>query len=246
MATEPNLRHLFDAPQPASAIDVASIVRRSRARRVPKVLGLTGVSVLAIGGLVFGGVQVLGLPQSASDTAGSAPVAENPMMSEAGDSDLAYDGKRGAAENLNHCGAPLAEVAPSATGLVLSVDFPDAAVGSDSVQGSVVMTNTGSEQLVGYTGTMPAITFSREGIVLWHTPVDTMYDVVREVSLAPGESIEYEASFSPVICESDDEVGRDGLPAAPAGDYQVSAAVEFMGEFDAELVTGPASTSSLR
>ena len=71
MATEPNLRHLFDAPQPASAIDVASVVRRSRARRVPKVLGVAGVSVLAIGGLVFGGVQVLGGPVTASDTAGS-------------------------------------------------------------------------------------------------------------------------------------------------------------------------------
>jgi hypothetical protein len=244
MATEPNLRHLFDAPQPASAIDVASVVRRSRARRVPKVLGVTGVSVLAIGGLVFGGVQVSGFgPSTASDTAGSAPGADSPMMSQAEDSGLS-DSKRAAAENLNHCGAPLAEVAPSATGLVLAVEFADATAGSESIQGTVTMTNTGTQSLTGYTATAPAITLSRDGIVLWHSPVDAMYDVARQISLAPGESVEYEGSFSPVVCNADDDTADD-LPAA-RGVYQVSAAIEFMGEFDAELISGPASTITLR
>ena len=246
MASEPNLRHLFDAPQPTSVIDVASVVRRSRARRLPKVLGVTGVSVLAIGGLVFGGVQVLGLP-AASNIAGSAPAADSPMMSEAGDSAFSDDTKRAAAEYLNLCAAPLAEVAPSPTGLMLSVSFPDASAGSSVVEGTVTMTNTGTETLVGYTAAAPAITLSQDSVVLWHSNGPTTQEA-REVTLAPGASMDYAASFSPVVCAAEDdsrESFRTDLPVAPAGEYQVSAAIEFMGEFDAELITGPASTVSL-
>ena len=243
MATEPNLRHLFDAPQPTSVIDVASVVRRSRARRMPKILGVTGVSVLAIGGLVFGGVQVFGLP-AASNIAGSAPAADSPMMSEAGDSGFSDDTKRAAAEYLNLCAAPVAVVAPSQTGLVLSVSFPDAPAGSTVVEGTVTMTNTGAETLIGYTAATPAITLARDNVVLWHSNGPTTQEA-REVSLAPGASMDYAASFSPVVCAAEDdsrESFRTDLPAAPAGEYRVSAAIEFMGDFDAELVSGPAST----
>ena len=247
MATEPNLRHLFDAPQPAGVIDVASVVRRSRARRLPKVLGVTGVSVLAIGGLVFGGVQVVGGSLLASNSAGSAPAADSPMMSEAGDAALNGDGKRFAAENLNLCGAPVAEVAPSETGLVLTVSFADASAGSAVVEGTVTMTNTGTATLTGYTAAAPTITLSRDSVVVWHSNGPTTQET-RVVSLAPGASIDYPASFAPVVCGLDDENResfRSDLPAAPGGQYQVSAAIEFMGDFDAELVTGPASTVSL-
>jgi hypothetical protein len=254
VATEPNLRHLFNAPQPASVIDVASVVRRSRARRVPKVLGITGVSVLAIGGLVFGGVQVLGYsPVTASDTAGSglaedSSAADSPMMSEAGGY-FTYgdDSKRAAAASLNLCSAPLAEVAPSATGLVLSVRFADSPAGSAVVDGTVRMTNTGTQTLTGYTAGAPTITLSRDSVVLWHSNGPTT-EVAREVSLAPGASIEYAASFTPVVCGVEDdsrESFRTDLPAASPGQYEVSAAIDFMGEFDAELVTSPASTISL-
>ena len=41
------------------------------------------------------------------------------------------------------------------------------------------------------------------------------------------------------------EAFRSDLPAAPAGQYQVSAAIDLMGEFDADLVTGPAQTVTL-
>src|SRR5437773_1709862 len=104
MATEPNLRHLFDAPQPPSGIDVAAVVRRSRARRAPKMLGALGVSTLAIGGLLFGGIQV-GLAgfgtTAASDSAGSAPKVE----AGAG----ALDSARAPyALELASCGAPVA------------------------------------------------------------------------------------------------------------------------------------------
>jgi hypothetical protein len=246
VATEPNLRHLFDAPQPTSVIDVESVVRRSRARRLPKVLGVTGVSVLAIGGLVFGGVQILGVP-AASNTAGSAPAADSPMMSEAGDAGLSDGTKRTAAEYLNLCEAPVAEVTPSPTGLMLSVAFPDAPSGSTVVEGTVTMTNTGTSTLTGYTAAAPVITLAQGGVVLWHSNGPTTQEA-REVALAPGESMDYAASFSPVVCAAEDdsrESFRTDLPPASAGQYQVSAAIEFMGDFDAELISGPASTVTL-
>ncbi len=84
-------------------------------------------------------------------------------------------------------------------------------------------------------------------MVVWHSN-GVAIELAREVSLAPGESIEYAASFSPVVCGvEDDETGfRSDLPAASPGVYEVSAAIDVMGEFDALLVTGPAQTITLR
>ena len=55
MASEPsNLRHLFgDAPQ--QSIDVSSVIRRSRARRAPRVLGASAVAVVTLGTVLYGG-----------------------------------------------------------------------------------------------------------------------------------------------------------------------------------------------
>ena len=246
MASDPNIRHLFSAPQPDDAIDVAAVVRRARARRLPKVLGIAGVSVLAIGGIVVGGLQLGGGVSPASDTATeSFPLQE-------GGSQLFSDStgdtvKRAPAEKINLCTGPLAEVAPSESGLVLTVAFADAAAGSDSVQGTVTMTNTGATTVTGYTAASPAITLSQDTVVLWHSNGPTT-EQAREVALAPGESMEYSAAFTPVVCGVEDDEAesfRADLPAAPAGQYQVSAAIDLMGEFDADLVTGPTQTVTL-
>jgi len=79
MNTPDNLRHLFaDAPEPR--IDLAAVTRRSRARRLPKVLGIGVAGVLAIGGLVAVSVQGLSTVtlKTASDSSagGSAESAE--------------------------------------------------------------------------------------------------------------------------------------------------------------------------
>lgn len=249
MASEPNLRHLFSAPQPGGSIDVAAVIRQSRARRLPKVLGITGVSVLAIGGLVFGGVQTLGV--ATSSTATYDMPADGPELG-AGASELYSDAasdeiKRAPAEKLNLCTGTVAEPVPSASGLVLSVAFADAPAGSDSVQGIVTMTNAGAEPVTGYTAAAPAITLAQNDVVLWHSN-GPMIELARDVNLAPGESMEYAATFSPVVCGVEDDTAeafRSDLPAAPAGQYQVSAAIDLMGEFDADLVTGPAQTVTL-
>ena len=204
--------------------------------------------MLAIGGLFVGGAQLISLaPQSASDAGASTEALDSPMMSEAGDGTVRDEMKRAPAEKINLCTAPVAMVVPSATGLVLSVDFPDAAAGTSRVDGVVVMTNTGGETITGYTAASPAITLAQNGTVIWHSNGPTI-QLARDVALAPGESIEYAASFTPVVCDVEDDVAesfRTDLPSAPAGQYQVSAAIDLMGERDADLITGDAQTVTL-
>ena len=212
-------------------------------------LGITGVSVLAVGGIVLGSLQLGGGVSPASDTAGSAPetsgldASSGQLYSDSVNDEI----KRAPADRLNLCTGTLAEVAPSVSGLVLSVSFPDAAAGSDSVTGTVTMTNAGTATVTGYTAASPAITLSQDSVVLWHSN-GPMIELARDVALAPGESIEYSAAFSPVVCDIEDDTTesfRSGLPAAPRGQYQVSAAIDLMGDFEADLVTGPAQTITL-
>ena len=180
--------------------------------------------------------------------AGSAADESTLAAPEGAMSDGSDGAKRWAASAMNQCGSPVVEVAPSETGLVFSVDFPDAAAGSDIVNGTVTMTNTGTQAWLGYTAAEPTITLAQNGVVIWHSN-GPMIELAREVDLAQGESLEFLASFVPVVCGSDDETldgFRTDLPAAPAGEYQVSAAIDLMGEFDAQLITGPARTVTLR
>ena len=249
MATEPNIREIFRSSTPTlPTIDTDAVIRRSKARRLPAQVGIGGAFTLAIGGLGVAGLQGLGGSSGASDSAVTM-VEQGPADS--GDVKGMIEGdapansiKRAPADRINLCGAPLAEVAPSATGLVLTVDFPDAAVGAASVAGTVTLTNTGSETVVGYTSPTPAITLSQAGIVLWHSNGPTIMSI-QDVTLAPGESLQLAASFSPVVCSVDDDTAEafpDDLPAVPAGEYQLSGAADVSVNGLAELVTGPAQT----
>ena len=245
--TEPTLRHLFDAPQPDHQIDVAAIVRRSRARRAPKVWATAGASVFAVGGILLGGIQFAGGVEPSLEIDAGSAADESTLASPEGAMSDAGDGvKRWAASEMNLCGASVVEPAQSDSGLVFSVDFADASVGSDIVNGTVTMTNTGTQSWFGYTAAEPTITLAQNGIVVWHSN-GPMIELAREVNLAPGKSLEYTASFVPVICAPEDEGEfRTDLPAAPVGEYQVSAAIDLMGEFDAQLITGPPRTVTLR
>jgi hypothetical protein len=249
MATETTLRELLrtTGDDLTTAIDTGSVIRRSKARRLPLQLGLGGAFALAIGGVGIVGVQ--GLVGGTSGTAeSSVSSGESPATgNDTADQEVhATDGATGGislapAEKLHGCGGPLAEVAPSATGLVLTAAFPDSPAGATAVEGTVTMTNTGAETITGHTPASPAVTLSQGGIVIWHSNGPTI-QMLRQVQLAPGESFDYAASFTPVVCGVDDESApsfRDGLPPAPAGEYAVSAAIDLtMGEH-VELVSGP-------
>ena len=276
MPVEPNITDLFRSAgePPRSAIDVQAVLRRTRRRRLPRQIGAGSVFSLAVVGVGVAGVTGFNTAGNSANTASdlgisaeeSAPdpadggartlEGESGTLFSQDDSSTSglYEGsttegiKRAPAERINLCGGTLAEVAPSESGLELTVDFPDATVGATSVAGTVTLTNTGTQQLTGYTGPVPTVTLSQDGIVLWHTNGPTIRSITP-VDLAPGESLEYISSFTPVVCGVEDDMAegfRADLPAAPAGEYQVSAAIDFLSDENADLITGPLETISLR
>jgi hypothetical protein len=159
------------------------------------------------------------------------------------------------ATSLNSCGAPLVEI-PSGNDLVLEVTPVSVAAGSADIPIVVTLRNDGTVAVLGSTASSPVITFSRNGIVVWHTSGDQDAPVVR-VDLDPGESMTYATTFEPLICTLDDEVEADGsgadglredLPAAGPGTYRLSAAIDFTpydGSSGAVLVTGPSAAARL-
>lgn len=173
-----------------------------------------------------------------------APIDEGPVLTDPPEGGI----QRAPAEKINLCTGAVAEPVASATGLELTVDFPDAAVGTRSVTGTVTLTNNGSEAVSGTTANRPAITVSQNGTVLWHTN-GGIDPVATTVALAPGESLEYEGAFSPVLCGVNDDLApqfNDKLPPLPSGEYDVSAAIDLTYDGGVDLVTGPSETVTLR
>jgi hypothetical protein len=253
MASESELRDRFhDGTMPSGQIDVDAVLRRARARRRPRVLLAGAGSVLAIAAIAvpatIGSFAVptadtlvaedggeLAQPESATD--GDAAGG-----TEQGGADNALD--RAPAEKLNLCSAPVAEVPPAENGLVLTVEPVTASAADHGIPTIVTMTNTGTAPVSGTTAGRPAMTLSKGGITLWHSNGSQTL-IAIPVELAPGESLQYPATFEPVRCGVEDDMGdsfRDDLPAVGAGVYQLSAAIDFTrndGSF-IDLVTGPA------
>jgi hypothetical protein len=261
----PVLRHLFrDAPAPT--FDVAAITRRSRARRLPKLLGIGAAGIIAIGGVGVVGVQTsLGFGQNASTSALESTGADSGAANFGGAESqfgtpfpgsvdnqsipsAQYDSKRSAAEYINRCGSAPVEAPASALGLALSVDFARSASASSRIDGKVTLTNASGTAISGYSTAEPAITLARGGVVVWHSTALTSALEVP-VELAPGESMTYAVSVAPVLCTADDETDagfRSGLPPLTSGAYEISAAIDVMGVGDADLVMSPASVITLR
>ena len=230
MPNERDLYEMFNSTDAPNNLDASKIVSKSRRRRLPQQLAVGAFSVLAISGVGALALQttqltppttVAGVESTANDTAGDGG-AESAQ--------IADTSKRAPADKLNLCGATAAEPVPGGYGLTLDITFPtDTPAGTDSVQGTVRMTNTGTQTVTGSTGARPAITLSQDGLVLWHSNGPTVLPLVT-VDLDPGESLEYAASFTPVACGVEDDLAeafREGLPALPAGDYELSAAIDF-------------------
>jgi hypothetical protein len=255
MADESELRRMLereasDAPSPE--LDAGRLVRRSKARRLPRQLAAGGAVTLVVVGLGVGavtGVRLLNPPAevTAADSGGqstdeAAPEEEAGTLSEPDGSDsggAAEDGAAGGgielapAYKINACEAPLS--APPADGLTsvtAEVDFPDTADASGTVRGSVEIVNNTGMPLRGVMSDVAATTLSQDGVVLWHTP---RLERTLPVDLEPGESATLAASFEPSVCSVEDD-GREDFPAdlppAGPGAYDVSAA------FDIELEDG--------
>lgn len=246
---ESDLRNLFETSSAPSTLDVDRIIAKSRARRLPRQIGAGLIGTLAVAGIFVLAVQP---QQLAQPPAASMTESQEAAGGAAADNAI----KRAPAEKLNLCGGTLAEVAPSFYGLQLDVAFPATApAGPAPIEGTVTLTNTGTTRVSGSTAATPAITLSQSGTVLWHSNGPMIMSLVI-VDLAPGESLRYPASFTAVRCGVEDdaaEVFRADLPALPAGDYELSAAIDFSadpsmatnGTPDLDLVTGPRNPVTL-
>lgn len=258
MSTESDLKKLFGEAGPTLGhVDLTRVLRRSSRRRVAHQVVVGSATTLAVAGIgVAGFTGIRGLVPST--TAGSASTANAPETK--GDSsslgNSATDGgmKRAPAEKINLCGGTLADIAPNAAGLVLTTSFETAHASADRISGTVTLTNSGPDHITGTSAATPAITLSKDGLVLWHSNGPTIA-MAALVDLAPGASMTYQASFAPVTCAIEDDEAdsfRDTLPHVAAGQYQVSAALDLSrqnadGSFlSNDLVTGPTSAVTLR
>ena len=217
---------------PRAAIDFDSVVRRSRARRRPAVLGagvLAAVVIVGVGGLGVGALG--GLVPNDLTAADSASTTEESAVEEgsAGGSAMADEEAMVAPDEWHsRCGMPPAFPAGFPDlGLRLEVDFPsEAPAGTDVIAGSVRITNTGEEPVSGLVSATPAMTLTAQGVTVAHTPAQSDSDP-EAIALDPGESRSFDAELRPLACTTDDE-GRavDAVldPLSP-GDYTVVAVV---------------------
>ena len=255
MPSEDELRRLLASGEAShERVDTNRVIRRSRSRRLPRQIAAGAASALAVVGIVTVAVQSTRFSSPAMMTSqGPADGGSNEAApSESFDTTL----KRAPADKVNLCTGGLAELSPSVYGLQLDVTFPATApVGVAAVEGEVTLTNTSDSQVTGYTNPTPALTLSQDGIVLWHSN-GPMITSLAIVDLAPGASMSYPASFTPASCGVDDDTGesfRDALPPVPAGQYELSAVIDFTADPsmvrpetpELDLVSGPLSPITL-
>jgi hypothetical protein len=253
MPSEQDLRDMFAASDtPRNSIDPQRVIAASRGRRRPMQIAAGAAGALVMVGIVTVTVQTSGFPTPAAVTSQGAgdtrSTADQAPFAEGFESAV----KRAPADRVNLCAGTLADVAPSFYGLQLDVSFPSQTpVGTGPVSGTVRLTNTSATPVLGSTSPTPAITLSRDGVVLWHSNGPTITSLAV-VDLQPGASREYQASFTPVRCDVEDDLEasfREGLPAVPAGEYDLTAAIDFsadptiqqMDTPELDLVTGPSS-----
>ena len=246
MADESELRSMLQREAAGAGtpdLDTGGLVRRTKARRLPRQLAAGGALTLAVLGLGVGtssGIRLLNPPAEMSSAGGGAEAPdeeagtmseEEPVPESAGESggDAAGGGIQLApAYKINACGGMLGTVAEDGlTGVSVAVEFPDEAATGDTVRGTVEITNDTGEPLRGVMSDVAATTLSQDGLVLWHTP---RMERTLPVDLDPGESTTLQASFEPRVCEAEDDGREDfrpGLPAVDPGQYEVSVAFDI-------------------
>lgn len=237
MATEPsNLRHLF-GETPTPAIDVSTVIRRSRARRAPRVLGAGAFAVLAVGAIAYGGFSgIAGFGgATASDAGGAEPMAESMQSAEdasdgSGDAQTLYGEEKSSVSvgELFRCGEAVLEIPASELGVVLSLSVPTVVdAGAASIPVSVSVVNESAGRVEARVSATPAVAVLSGGVVVAIAEAGLP---TTTVDLGPGESFAYEPGKVPLSC--------DGQPVQP-GTYEVQAAVDTSAVSGRPWATGP-------
>lgn len=257
MPTEAELREQFHEPHtPSDEIDLDAVLRRSRARRRPRVVAAAvGSSLAALAIVVPLSVgAALGQTGTMSATSGTSSTGEkaaapapSAVDNAAGQGGPAVDGGA-AAQKVNLCTGALAELAPAPNGLVVTVDPVTAAASDRGIPVTVTLRNGGTTGFVGTSTPFPDITLSQDGVVLWHSN-GAVPSLAQEIGLAAGASTTFRTTFEPLRCGApDDERSsfRDELPAVGPGQYQLSAVLDVRaGDGSSVRVSGPTTEVTL-
>ena len=260
MPTEAELREQFhdnDRPAGHDAINLDAVLRRSRARRRPRVAAIAVVGSLAMLAVVVpvGVSTVLGQPGPFSASSGSTAGDSNGLKAPESGPDAAGGAVDGGGiglaptQKVNLCTGTLAELAPASNGLLLTVEPVEAKATDRDIPVTVTLTNTGSTEFSGSASPFPVLTLSRDAIVLWHSN-GAVPSLAAVINLAPGASVQFSTTFEPLVCGvADDERStfRSELPAAGTGSYRLSAVLEVTADTGSSVVvSGPAAAVTLR
>ncbi len=224
--TEPDLGPLFrSSTVPSGKLDADAIIKRSRRRRLPRLVITTAIPIIAVVGLLGGGVyglaQLGGSSGSEASSAGTAKV-DAPASGVAPSTAPFNRAQLGAT-----CGEPVpAEVVPS-DGLVATSTFPNPR--SATAPAETTLTNTSSKFISGIAGE-PSVIVEGGGVVVAMTTISD--DVGRTVRLGAGSSMKLDVSLPGDWC----------LNAVLTGNYKVYTLVELtLDDGEHLLVGGPAT-----
>lgn len=234
--SESELRRMLASTPVEPAVDLSSVLRRSRARRLPRQLAAGAVGGLAVLGIGFAVVPAL-LP------AGPGPAVMSEQAPAAGqpEQDAVL---RLSAASLQLCGGPLAAQAEqSPSGLQLTLHVPTGVSAGGVAEGTARLSNGGTETLAG-TASAPTAALARDGIVVWHT-VQATGTVAFE--LAPGQSLELPVQLHALEC-GDEERLQSGaqLPPLASGQYQATLALDVLLGPDAVLLVSEPAAIEVR
>ena len=214
MATESDLRDLLRGPDPEGpAIDLDTVLRRTRSRRRPKLIAAQALGSLALVAVV-GVPAFLAVPRPVETSSLIAVDAAEESDSAAG-SEFANPDPPDALLELkrdSECG--IAPVIPPQLGWVVALE--PATVDPATVAVSVALENRSALTASG-TAVVTAVVVVADGVVVGHAFPETTSE---HLELAPGEAVTLPAVASFVGCEGASAV-------LPTGDFSIAVDVEF-------------------
>ncbi|EAR25062.1 hypothetical protein A20C1_00701 [marine actinobacterium PHSC20C1] len=220
MVDENELRaRLSGGELPAIEIDTSAVISRSKARRRPRQLAVGTVGVLAAASLVFAGVNTF---PRADDMNSAISMLEDESSGARNGSEALDSSDFQSSPATGLCGTTMPSEATAPFGLSLELTLPAEVVASGSAYGTVRLTNTSDDAVMGSTASVPDVNLLRDSVVISHSP-DAQILSVMPVNLQPGQSVEFPVAIDILDCTTIDTGGM-----VEPGTYEVSASLAFV------------------